>query len=163
MPTDHEIEAKLWAAIRSDRTILLGLEKVEHGLGQPMTALLEEGAERGPLWIFTSKETDLVKALGARAPSTVHFASKNHAVFATLTGKLVADNDKAVIERLWNPFVAAWYEKGKDDPKLQLLRFDPDHARIWLNENSLFAGIKLLLGRDPKKDYEGKIADIQLT
>jgi hypothetical protein len=60
---------------------------------------------------------------------------------------------------LWNPWVAAWYQ-GKDDPKLTLLRFDPDHAEVWLDENSLFAGVRLLLGRDPKQDYKDKVAEI---
>ena len=36
--------------------------------------------------------------------------------------------DRAAIDRLWNRFVAAWFEKGKDDPKLALLRFDPERA-----------------------------------
>ena len=36
-----------------------------------------------------------------------------------------------MIDRLWNPFVAAWFE-GKDDPKLQLLRFDPADIRYVL-------------------------------
>ena len=66
------------------------------------------------------------------------------------------DQDRANIDRLWNPFVAAWFEGGKTDPKLLLLRFDPREAQIWLNENSLFAGVKLLLGTDPKDDYAGK-------
>jgi general stress protein 26 len=67
-----------------------------------------------------------------------------------------------MIDKLWNPFVAAWYEGGKDDPKLQLLRFEPEHAQIWLNENSLFAGLKVLLGRDPKSDYDDKTAEVRL-
>jgi general stress protein 26 len=67
-----------------------------------------------------------------------------------------------VIDRLWNRFIAAWYEQGKDDPKLQLLRFDPDRAQIWLNENSTFAAIKLLLGQDPKKEYQDKVAEVKV-
>ena len=31
-----------------------------------------------------------------------------HDIFASLQGALVRDDDRAVIERLWNPFVAAW-------------------------------------------------------
>jgi hypothetical protein len=52
---------------------------------------------------------------------------------------------------------------GKDDPKLQLLRFEPDRAQIWLNENSLFAGIKLMLGKDPKEEYKDKVAELDLA
>ena len=69
---------------------------------------------------------------------------------------LTPDNDPAVIDRLWNRFVAAWYEGGKSDPQLQLLRLDPGHAQVWLNENSLSAGIKLMLGKDPEEGIRGQ-------
>ena len=95
-------------------------------------------------------------------PLAVQFAAKGHDLFACIEGELTLDNNRTMIERLWNPYVAAWYEGGKDDPKLQLIRFDPEHAQVWLNENSLFAGVKLLLGADPKKEYSDKTADVDL-
>ena len=162
MPDTAEMEAKLWKALKSDRTVMLGLEGDQAGQAQPMTVQLE-GDEGGPLWIFTSKETDLVKALSQSGPAFVHFASKGHDLFAAIEGELYADNDRAAIERLWNPFVAAWFEGGKDDPKLQLLRFEPGRAQIWLNDHSLFAGVKLLLGKDPKKEYADKVAEVRLS
>ena len=69
----------------------------------------------------------------------------------------------AMIDRLWNKWVAAWFEGGKTDPKLLLLRFDLDRAQIWLNENNLLAGVKMLLGSDPKKDYADKTAEVRLN
>ena len=57
--------------------------------------------------------------------------------------------------------MAAWYT-GKDDPSLRLLRFDPDGAEIWLNGSSLLAGIKMLVGVDPKQDYQDKVATVRL-
>ena len=66
------------------------------------------------------------------------------------------------MERLWNPFVAAWFEGGKDDPKLALLRFDPDNAKIWLNATPLGAAIEWLLRRDPKESYQDKVAEVAL-
>ena len=58
---------------------------------------------------------------------------------------------------------AAWYQGGKHDPKLRLLRFDPDWAQVWLNENSVFSALKLMLGRDPKQEYQDKVADVKLA
>lgn len=161
MPSPADIEAKFWKALKSDRTVLLGLAGVEDGIGQPMTALtLEEG--HGPLYIFTSKDTDLARHLSGPTPATVQFVAKDHDLFAAIHGELAVDNNRAVIDKLWNPFVAAWYEGGKDDPKLELLRFNPGAAKIWMNERSLFAGMRLLLGRDPKKDYADKAAEVRL-
>ena len=163
MGKEAEIGAKFWKALRSDRTIMLGLAGVDEGHAQPMTAVVDGEQDAGPIWIFSAKSVDLVKALGRGKPASAQFVARDHGLFATVNGMLTPDNDRAVIDRLWNRFVAAWYEGGKDDPQLQLLRFDPDRAQIWLNENSVFAGIKLMLGKDPKQEYKDKVAEVELA
>ena len=164
MPDPAELEAKFWKALKSDMTVMLGLAGGDDGHAQPMTAQLdEEGESGGPIWFFSAADVDLVRAAGDGAPAMLHFASKGHDLFASVEGRLAREHDRAVIDRLWNPFVAAWFEGGKDDPRLRLLRFDPGRARIWLNENSLFAGVKMLLGADPKRDYREKVAEVDLA
>ena len=164
MSNDAEIEARFWKSLKSDMTVMLGLVGREAGHAQPMTAQLEEDHESGgPIYFFTAKDVDLVQALGAGSPAMIHFASKGHDLFASVEGRLTPHTDRATIDRLWNRFVAAWFEGGKDDPKLQLLRFDPDRGQIWLNGNSMVAGIKMLIGIDPKKDYQEKVAEVDLA
>lgn len=161
MASEAEITKKFWKAVKSDMTVMLGIEGVEHGKSQPMTAQMLDGKDY--LWFFTTKDNNLVQAMRQHSDRAIlTFASKGHDVFATLDGRLEEDNDRETIDRLWSPFAAAWYEGGKDDPNLQLIRLDPTSAQIWLNENSSFAGIKMLLGVDPKKDYKDKIADVAL-
>lgn len=163
MTTESEIRDKFWKALKSDRTYMLGLAGGLGGDSQPMTALIEDEKANGPIWTFSAKDVDLVRAIGARTHEAIaQFVSKGHDVFATVHGRIALFNDRATIDRLWNPYVAAWFEGGKDDPKLQLLRFDPDRAHIWLNQNSTFAGIKLLFGADPKKEYRDKVAEVAL-
>jgi len=162
MAKEREISQKFWKALRSDRTLMLGLSGVDEGHSQPMTAQLAGDADGGPIWFFTSNDTDLVKALGQRHRAVAHFAARDHDLFASIHGELVIDNDRATIDRLWNRFVAAWFEGGKEDPRLRLLRLDGERAQIWLNQNNLFAGIKLLLGRDPKREYKDKVAEVAL-
>jgi general stress protein 26 len=160
MPTPQELEAKFWKALRSDMTMMLGLDGVEDAHARPMTAQIL--GERGPIWFFTAKDNALVQKLGQGNRVIATFASKGHDLFATIHGKLSVDNDRATIDRLWNRFVAAWYEGGKDDPKLALLRLDTERAEIWLDASSLVASIKLLLGVDPKRDYKDKVAEVTL-
>jgi len=160
MHTPQELEEKLWKALKSDMTLMLGLDGAEDGHTRPMTAQFEEKG-RGPIWFFTSTDNALVQRVSTSQRAIAAFSSKGHDLFASISGSLMQHTDRAVIERLWNPFIAAWYE-GKDDPKIALLRFDPEHAEIWLNENNLLAGVKMLLGSDPKKDYKDKVADVDL-
>ena len=161
MTRQDEIEARLWKALKSDRTVMLGLAGVDDGHCKPMSGQIE-GDEGGSIWFFTAKDTEMVRATRGRHRAVAHFASKGHDLFASLHGELVLDNDRAMIDRLWNRFISAWYEGGKDDPQLQLMRFEPESAQVWLDENHLFAGVKLVLGIDPKKDYEGKVAHLNL-
>ena len=139
---------------------MLGLDGVEDGHARPMTAQFED--DRSPLWFFTAKDTGLVRLLSRGNRAIATFASKGNDLFATMHGSLVVETDPAVIDRLWNPFVAAWFEGGKADPKLALLRLDAERAEIWLDDSSIFAGVKLLLGIDPKKAYRDKVAEVQL-
>jgi general stress protein 26 len=162
MSQETEIEQKFWKALNSDRVVMLGLLG-DAGHEKPMSGqILHDEDERGPIWFFTAKDTTLVRAMGESHPATLQFASKGHDLFASIQGDLVLDDNRDIIDRLWNAFVAAWYPGGKDDPNLQLLRFEPHQGQVWLNENSLFAGVKLLLGRDPKRDYAGKTAELSL-
>ena len=163
MTDKNDIEQKFWKALHSDRTVMLGLRGVHNSQAQPMTVVFDDDEPKGPFYIFTANDTDLARTLGDGAGAVIHFASKGHDVFAAIDGQLDPYNDRATIDRLWNPYVAAWFEGGKSDPKLLLLRFEPVDAHVWLNDNSLFAGIKLLLGRDPKKEYADKTADLNLT
>jgi general stress protein 26 len=163
MNTPAEIEAKFWKSLSSDRVAMLGLTG-DAGHSQPMSAqILHDEKTRGPIWFFTSKETGLARALGDGHRAMLHFSAKDHDLFASVEGDLVVDNDRAIIDRLWNRYVAAWYEGGKEDPKLLLVRFDPEHATVWLNENHLVAGAKLLLGRDPKREYRDNVVDLRMS
>lgn len=160
MTSPEKLEEKFWLALQDDMTVMLGLNGVEDSHARPMTAQFE--GRSGPIWFFSSKDAASVQNAAAGQRAFLTFASKGHDLFATVHGTIRVDNDRAVIDRLWNRFIAAWFEKGKDDPKLALLRFDPEHAEIWEDEWSLVAGFKLLMGVDPKKDYRDKVAEVTL-
>jgi len=162
MPTPDELEKRFWKELESDMTVMLGLVGVDDGHMRPMTAQIEN--RQGPLWFFTSKETEFAEALasGKAGRAIATFTSKGHGLFATVHGRLSIGNDRATIDRLWNRFVAAWFEQGKDDPKLALLRLDPERGEFWENGSSIMAGIKMLVGVDPKKDYKDQVAEVSL-
>jgi general stress protein 26 len=166
MATEAEIKAKFWKALKSDMTMFLGLAEGDDGHARPMTAQLEEEHRdgddyRGPIWFFTSTDNALYQQIGSGSRAMAHFVSKGHDVWATVHGDLSTSQDRATIDRLWNRFVAAWYE-GKDDPKIALIRLDPEQAQIWIDASSIVAGIKMLLGIDPKEDYKDKVAEVTL-
>lgn len=157
---NHELESRFWMALKSDMTMMLGLVGVEESHTRPMTAQLR-GSE-GPIFFFTARDNTLVQNLRAESRAIGTFAAKNHELFASVHGRLSLDNDPEVIDELWNPYVEAWFQGGRDDPELVLLRFDADRAEIWENESGLFAGLKMLFGHDPKQDARQHVAQVNL-
>ncbi len=158
MADKREFEAKFWKSIRSDMTVMVGVSGIDP---RPMTAQFD--GDRKTIYFFTASDTELAGKLARARKATLVYASKKHDLFATVHGTLRIDSDRATIDRLWNRFVAAWFEKGKDDPKLRLLRFDPADAQIWLDASSLVAGAKMFMGLgDPKQDYKDSVAKVPL-
>ena len=160
MHTAQEIEEKFWKSLKSDRIMMLGMHGVDEGHVRPMTAQFEN--DQSPIWFFSSRDTELAKSIASHNRAIASFTSKGHDIMATIHGTLSIDTDHAVVERLWNPFVAAWYEGGKDDPALVLFRLDAESAEIWLDGSSILAGVKMLFGIDPKTDYRDNVAKVRL-
>lgn len=159
MHTPQELEVSFWRHLSAHPVLMLGLEH-EEGQSRPMTAQLQGG--QGPLWFFSSKDSSLYQSLLRGNRAVAAFVARGHELFATLSGSLVVDEDPQVIDRLWNRYVAAWYEGGKADPTLALLRFDASNLQVWLNDVSVVSGIKLLLGADPKQELAGNEAKIRM-
>jgi general stress protein 26 len=162
MADDREILDQLWGAIEDSPFVMLGLDQARGSAMQPMTAQFEDqDRDNGCVWFFTAKDHDLTRALGQDNRAIASFASKGHDLFASLRGRLILDNSRAEIDRLWNPVVAEWYE-GKDDPKMALLRFELDDAKIWQSDIGGFLkpAFNKLFGRKPEAGMKEKVAEV---
>jgi general stress protein 26 len=165
MADDREIEDKFWKALKDSPFIMLGIEGARDGATQPMTVNFEDqDRSSGVLWIFTAKDHDLTRAMGHSSRAMAAYSAKGHGLFASLRGTLTLDQDPATIERLWSPIVSEWYE-GKDDPKLALVRFDVEDAKIWLSdvEGFLKPAFNKLFGRKPESGMKEKVAEVSLS
>ena len=157
-----ELKKLFWRELRDSPFMMLGLQGIEDSRTRPMTAQVDvpEGGDKddgGPIYFFGSKSESLVTEMGQSHAAVATYASKGHDLFAHVHGQLVLDEDRAVIERLWNPIIASWYKDGKDDPDLALIRFDTDNAEIWKAETGATlkaAAMKALFNIDPGKEQQ---------
>ena len=162
MASDQEIKELFWKELKASPFLMLGIDGERGAATQPMTAYFDE--EESPLWFFTANDHDLVRALDGSGRAIAAFASKGHDIFASLRGRLSIANDPAAIDRLWNPVVEQWYEGGKSDPKLTLLRLDVEDAKIWKSDLGGFIrpAINKLFGRKPETGEHEKVAEVSL-
>ncbi len=156
-----QLKKKFWEALHDSPFMMLGLKGVEDSRTRPMTAQIDrqdrDKDEGGPIYFFASKSDGVGQDIGQGSRAVATYAGKGHKVFAHVHGNLVPCDDRAVIERLWNPFIASWYKDGKEDPDLQLLRFDTEKADIWEADTGSTlkaAALKALFDIDPGKEHQ---------
>jgi general stress protein 26 len=151
---EQRLEKKFWDELESSPFMMLGLPGVDDSFTRPMTAQIADGM----IWFFADRSEDLVKGLQQSSRAVATYASKGHDLFASVHGTLVLDNNPEMIDQLWSPAIASWFEGGKDDPKLALIRLDAESADVWLASAgaSLKASVIKLLGRDPGEQEQDR-------
>lgn len=125
------IEERLFDAIDDVRTGMLGTVQPPMHF-QPMTAFLERDTRQ--IWIFTHRDTELVRNAGQGHHAMFTFYSEKKGVWACLGGELTETCDRERMDRYWGPMVAAWYKDGKEDPNLTMLRFDLHDGDVWVEQ-----------------------------
>ena len=159
-----KLARKFWKELDNSPFIMLGLKGVDDDRTRPMTAQVDvpENGDKddgGQIYFFASKSDGVGQAIQGSARAVATFVGKGHGLFAHLHGTLVPSDDKAVIDRLWNPSIASWYKGGKTDPDLQLLRFDTESADLWEatpGASLKAAALKTLFNVDPGKDHSAE-------
>jgi general stress protein 26 len=162
--TAAEAESEFWKSLKDSNTGMLGLDQPGYH-AQPMTAFREE--ETGTIWFFTRDDTDLAKdaAIGGGQSAMFHYGSKDQKVWACIHGELsVHGPDRALVDRYWNPVLAAWYPDGKEDRHLTILRFDADDGRVWVSGGLVKFAFEIVKANLTKTIPDaGGVADVNLS
>ena len=151
-----DIKKNFWKALDASPFVMVGLNgSTDHSV--PMNAQLDKDADSA-FWFLTATDN----RLAAGGPAMAQFAAKGHDLFACISGTLHPETDRAVLDKLWNNSIEAWYEGGKSDPKLVLLRFDLDNAEIWTADPGIKGLFKMATGMTMKEGDLGKHAEVAL-
>ena len=117
--SEHELEQeKVLEMMRSDRFCMLTSVGDDGRLqSHPMTP--QEVTDEGDVWFFI--DTTSHHADNIRAEKRVNLAFADGSTWLSVAGHGDIRNDRAKVEELWNPMVAAWFPDGKDSPGVGLL------------------------------------------
>lgn len=125
------VQKRLWDDIETSGFGMLGAQGAAIRL-TPMAAFAEREAEK--IWFFTSKESELAKASESGVAASFVVMTKDQDLQACLRGELVATSDTLHLEKYWNPVIAAWFPKGKEDPTLTMLCLSCAEADVWVSD-----------------------------
>jgi general stress protein 26 len=102
---------------------------------RPMTT--QEIGEDGEIWFFTSDDSEVVLEAQREPSVNLAYSKPDSGLYVSVSGNAEMVKDAAKINELWNPMVAAYFPKGKDDPNLALLRITMTDAEVWDSPNSV--------------------------
>lgn len=82
----------------------------------------------GDLYFFTPDPTD--KTEQTRDNAAVNVAIEHHGSYLSIAGTGSISKDPELIDELWSGHAEAWFEQGRDDPTVALLKVHADSAEL---------------------------------
>lgn len=123
----------------------------------------QEVDDQGNIWYLFSSDSLTYDNLQNDKRVSILFSQPSDYNFLNVHGTAEIYQDKARIDKYWNKFMEAWFEKGKDDPHIRVLKVNVKDANYWDNKtNKLFTffkvaasaitGTKMDIGREGNLD-----------
>lgn len=123
----------------------------------------QEVDEEGNIWFLFSSDSTAYKNLQNNKKVSLLYAHVGDYNFLSINGTAEISKDQSRIDKYWNKMMESWFEKGKDDPTLRVLKVIPDEAHYWDNKNnklvtlmklaaSAISGQQMDIGREGKLD-----------
>ncbi len=122
-----------WDEVKDIHAGMLGVMGMNAHL-QPMSHHADPSA--GKLWFVTKKSVGISKEVGDGAKAHYVLIGDDHDFHACAMGPIKLSRDEAVLDKLWNPVVASWFEHGKEDPDLVMLELTLEDADMWASTDS---------------------------
>lgn len=121
---------EFWDRLEDVRAGMLEVD----GAFLPMSHNLEP--EDGNIWFITARGTAMEKAAGKGAETRYVVSSTGQGLYAEIRGRLEISQDREKLDEVWSTVAATWFEDGKQDPDLVLMRLIPSSAEVWLGPES---------------------------
>jgi general stress protein 26 len=87
--------------------------------------------ESGIFWFLSADDTDKNFHIQEDPYIQLLFQGSSYSDFMTLYGKATISRDQEKINELWSPMVKNWFTEGKEDPRITVIRFQPDQGYYW--------------------------------
>jgi general stress protein 26 len=83
----------------------------------------------GALWFFTADPSPKTDDIQGNPEVNVAYADGKG--YLSIAGTATVEHNPTRIDQLWTPMAEAWFEEGKSDPSVALLRVDARSAEYW--------------------------------
>lgn len=92
---------------------------------------LQEVDDSGNLWFISSAKSNKNFEIQHDNDVQLIFAKNQNVHFLSIYGQATIYKDRAHIDEVWSPVAKAWFEEGKDDPEVTVIKVTPTDAYYW--------------------------------
>ena len=96
---------------------------------------VREVDDEGNLWFISSASSHKNAEIKEDENVQLIFSKPSSTQFLSLYGKARIFRDQEKIKDLWTPIANAWFEEGKNDPDITVLKVSPSEAYYWDTPN----------------------------
>ena len=118
----------------------------------------QEVDENGAIWFFSAMDSYKNEEIQNDNRVQLIYSCPDKSHFMSVYGhaKIIKDREKT--EELWNVFVKAWFQDGKDDPNLTLIKVQPESAYYWdTKHGKMVSLIKIAIAAVTGKTMDGGV------
>jgi general stress protein 26 len=101
----------------------------------PMTTT-ETSLGAKEIWFIGDKNSDVVKDIQDNPKVGLSYATQDAKNYVSISGDAELSTDKDKLEELWSAMDSAFFEHGKDDEDVQLIKVVPHGIECWLSGSS---------------------------
>lgn len=88
------------------------------------------------IWFIGDKTSDVVKDIQDNPKIGLSYASEDEKNYVSVSANAELSSDQAKLDELWSPVYNAFFEHGKEDPNVQLIKVVPHGVECWLSGSS---------------------------
>jgi general stress protein 26 len=127
-----DLKREFWDRIEDVHSGMLGIKG--HGRLVPMSPQTDDDVP-GAVWFITAKQTELARSV-ATGPQEAQFvvANDKNGLWADIDGTLEHSKDREALDEVWNFVADAWFEGGKHDDDVVLLKFTPTSGEVSISD-----------------------------
>lgn len=96
---------------------------------RPMSVL--EVDDDGNLWFMSMKDSNKNREIAADPFTHLFFQENKNSGFLNIYGISEISTNQEKIDQLWNPLLKVWFQAGKDDLNISLLKVVPTNVYYW--------------------------------
>lgn len=109
--------------------MLTTVEQDEDLRSRPMAT--HDMDDDGTIWFFTYDDSAKVREIQRNNRVSLSYTDTGSETYVSAAGKAELVKDRAKINQLWNDILKAWFPKGKEDPRIALLKVSLHQAEYW--------------------------------